>query len=103
MSNVLEVRAEGPRWVVVRPDQSIQSTHPTQQAAIEAAKTRAARVHGEVYWRDREGALQFADYRLFTWLPRRPWWARFVQRGRVNSRGFTRGESRHYGDGQESV
>ena len=103
MSNVLEVRAEGPRWVIVQSDQTVVATHPTQQAAIEAAKTRAARVHGEVHWRDREGALQFADYRLFTWLPRRRWWARFIQRGRVTSRGSARGEYRRYGDGQESV
>jgi hypothetical protein len=103
MPNVLVVRAEGSRWVVLEADQTVVSSHPTQQAALEAAKVLAERVHGEVHWRDREGTLQFADYRLFTWLPRRRWWRRLIYSVHKHDRGLAQKDAIRYGDGQEPV
>jgi hypothetical protein len=103
MPNVLVVREEGPRWVVLGADHTVVSSHPTQQAALEAAKVLAERVHGEVHWRDREGTLQFADYRLFTWLPRRRWWGRLIHSVHKNDGGRAQEETIRYGDGKEPV
>jgi len=76
MHDVLEVRPEGDRWVVVGGGGEVVASHRGKQHAIEAAKALAARSHGDVRWLDGRGLPQgTASYRLFTWLPRRSWWA----------------------------
>jgi hypothetical protein len=77
LNDVLEVRPGGERWVVATAQGTVLSSYRTQQQAIEAGKALASRMHGEVRWADRTGSLQgSASYRLFTWMPKRPWWAR---------------------------